>query len=119
MFIVNNKGNICEELKAITIENKPNELIVKKINDKREELITEYCDLPYSIRLNTVEYYLKKYIMNYKDKLEVMAICVNDKVFGIYEKQSAKEIFQEIVNALKRKEILFDLRNYEKGKEIE
>lgn len=118
MFIVNERGNICEEVKTITMEVRENELITEKINKKAEALEYGYAFLPYSVRLSTVECKLKEYIKDYENELEITVICINGKEFGIYNKEEAAVVFQNIIiDALQRNEILFDLRNHKSLKE--
>lgn len=88
MFIVNSDGNICEEVKSIKIRDSKN----------KTEIPISFCE-------------------NYNDKTNLSGVIINNICFGVYKKEDGIIIFQDIIDALKRGEILFDLRNYEDVKE--
>lgn len=117
MFIVNDRGNICEEVRSITMGLRENESVMQKIMKKQEELEDNFVLTPFSTYSNRIQELLDKYITENKLELELSVIYINDKEFGIYTKSFGEAIFGEIINALKRGEILFDLRKYEDIKE--
>ena len=117
MFIVNDRGNICEEVRSITMGLRENESVMQKIMKKQEELEDYFPLTPFSTYSSRIQELLHKYITENKLELELSVIYINDKEFGIYRKSFGEAIFQEIINALKRGEILFDLRKYEDVKE--
>ena len=117
MFIVNDRGNICEEVRSITMGLRKNESLMQKIMKKQEELEDNFPLTPFSTYSSRIQALLHKYIEENKLELELSVIYINDKEFGIYRKSFGEAIFQEIINALKRGEILFDLRKYEDIKE--
>ncbi len=117
MFIVNDRGNICEEVRSITMGLRKNESLMQKIMKKQEELEDNFPLTPFSTYSSRIQELLHKYIEENKLELELSVIYINDKEFGIYRKSFGEAIFQEIINALKRGEILFDLRKYEDIKE--
>lgn len=112
MFIVNDRGNICEEVRSITMVLRENESIMQKIMKKKEELEDNFSLTPFSSYSSRIKELLHKYITDNKLELELSVLYINDKEFGIYRKSFGESIFQEIINALKRGEILFDLRKY-------
>lgn len=89
MFIVNDMGNICEEVRSVKIDLRKNESTMDKVLKKKEKLEKE------------LEY-----------EFEIAVIYVNDKEFGSYSKKAGEAIFHEIISALNRREILFDLKLY-------
>lgn len=117
MFIVNDRGNICEEVRSITMGLRENESVMQKIMKKQEELEDNFPLTPFSTYSSRIQELLHKYITENKLELELSVIYINDKEFGIYRKSFGEAIFEEIINALKRGEILFDLRKYEDIKE--
>lgn len=117
MFIVNDRGNICEEVRSITMGLRENESVMQKIMKKQEELEDNLHLTPFSTYSSRIQELLHKYITENKLELELSVIYINDKEFGIYRKSFGEAIFEEIINALKRGEILFDLRKYEDVKE--
>lgn len=117
MFIVNDRGNICEEVRSITMGLRENESVMQKIMKKQEELEDNFPLTPFSTYSSRIQELLHKYITENKLELEISVIYINDKEFGIYRKSFGEAIFEEIINALKRGEILFDLRKYEDVKE--
>lgn len=117
MFIVNDRGNICEEVRSITMGLRENESVMQKIMKKQEELEDNFVLTPFLTYSNRIQELLDKYITENKLELELSVIYINDKAFGIYRKSFGEAIFGEIINALKRGEILFDLRKYEDIKE--
>lgn len=117
MFIVNDRGNICEEVRSITMGLRENESVMQKIMKKQEELEDNLHLTPFSTYSSRIQELLHKYITENKLELELSVIYINDKEFGIYRKSFGEAIFGEIINALERGEILFDLRKYEDIKE--
>lgn len=117
MFIVNDRGNICEEVRSITMGLRENESVMQKIMKKQEELEDNFPLTPFSTYSSRIQELLHKYITENKLELEISVIYINDKEFGIYRKSFGEAIFEEIINALKRGEILFDLRKNEDVKE--
>lgn len=117
MFIVNDRGNICEEVRSITMGLRENESVMQKIMKKQEELEGVVSLSPFSSYTSRIQELLHKYITENKLELELSVLYINNKEFGIYRKSFGEAIFQEIINALKRGKILFDLRKYEDVKE--
>ena len=117
MFIVNDRVNICEEFPSITMGLRENESVMQKIMKKQEELEDNLHLTHFSAYSSRIQELLHKYITENKLELELSVIYINDKKFGIYRKSFGEAIFEEIINALKRGEILFDLRKYEDIKE--
>lgn len=113
MFIVNDRGNICEEFRSITMGLRENESVMQKIMKKQEEFEGIVSLSPFSSYTSRIQELLHKYITENKLELELSVLYINNKEFGIYRKSFGEAIFQEIINALKRGEILFDLRKYE------
>ena len=88
MFIVNDRGNICEEMKSIKL----------RVFTNKTEIPLLLCE-------------------KYDDKTNLSGIIINNNCFGVYKKEDGSIIFQEIINSLQRGKALFDLRKYGSVKE--
>lgn len=108
MFIVNQAGNLITEVNKVEIflgwddktKNKATSIFKNTIN-------TNSRYLPYDIACDNAEKRSRDYLDRNGREIQ---ISVNDITFGRYSEAQGKEVFEQIITALKNKENFFDMR---------
>lgn len=108
MFIVNQTGNLITEVNKVEMfldwdgktKDKATSIFKNTIN-------TDSRYLPYDIAC----YNAKKRSCDYLDRNgHEIQISINGMIFGRYNEAYGREVFEQIITALKNKENLFDMR---------
>lgn len=107
MFIVNQAGNLITEVNKVEMfldwddKTKDNATSIFK-----NTISTDSRYLPYDIACDNA----KKCSCEYLDRNErEIQISINGITFGRYGEAQGKEVFEQIITALKNKENLFDM----------
>lgn len=112
MFVVSQSGNVCEEFKTIEKEIRTNEKVLEKIRKKQIELELKTGDLPIVLQADIVDLRLTEYAKGLNEDSELLAILINNKEYGIFERNIGEAVFDEIIESLKSNIPVFDMRDY-------
>lgn len=119
MFIVNSDGSNCTQINLLEFKIKQNKDVVKKIERKREEIRNSLSLFGCPVFESTIEKHVQAYIDELNEDILESVIYVNGKPYGRYSVEYGKIIFDEIILFMKQNKTVFDLRDYEKGKETD
>lgn len=108
MFIVNQAGNLIIEVNKVEIFLDWDDKTKDNATSIFENTInTDSRYLPYDIACDNAEKRSRDYLDRNGREIQ---ISINGMAFGRYSDTQGKEVFEQIITALKNKENLFDMR---------